>query len=167
MVSRLLCRNGTPWHLDLHPPRLAKTLWADPLGRHRDLFYLERLYRRRGPLWRARCGSDTGRAHLVSAARPRLSSKGEPSLRGKSALLSGVISNEEGDMSALRAYMLGHPAMEQTRYVRLTVPPHMGRYALHIAYQVFGGWWWGLWITPAPTMPTSVRQTCRIAEPSD
>src|SRR5215813_4925103 len=83
MVSRLLCRHGTPWHLDLHPPRLAKTLWADPLGRHRDLFDLERLYRRRGPLWRARCGRDTGRAPLVSAARPRLSSKGEPSLRGK------------------------------------------------------------------------------------
>ena len=40
-------------------------------------------------------------------------------------------------MSALRAYLLGHTAMEQTRYVRLAVPPHMGRYALHIAYQVF------------------------------
>jgi hypothetical protein len=36
-----------------------------------------------------------------------------------------------------------------------------------VGNQVIGGWWWGLWITPAPTMPTSVRQTCRIAEPSD
>ena len=43
-------------------------------------------------------------------------------------------------MSALRAYMLGHTAMEQTRYVRLAVPPHMGRYALHIAYQVIYRW---------------------------
>src|SRR5215510_8424145 len=49
----------------------------------------------------------------------------------------------------------------------VSVFPKMRLPWITLGNQVFGGWWWGLWINPAPTMPTSVRQTCRIAQTSD